>query len=252
MRIRVRSARWYESEKAIRRYASLENLMQAEPVILARLQEAGLDRMSVLDLGIGGGRTTIHLAPRCAEYVGIEYSEPLLEACRRRIAKLGLSHVSLEQGDARDLSRFPDGRFDVTFFSYNGIDVVESRDDRRRSLREMLRVTKPGGCVCFSAHNLQWLPVITAWERSPKRLAQALVLRFLNRKVRVEDGWGFLADDRHGLRWEYHFYIRPATQLAELRELGYVDPLVFDPNGPVPENELERLDEQWVYYLSRA
>jgi ubiquinone/menaquinone biosynthesis C-methylase UbiE len=209
--------------------------------------------MAVLDLGVGGGRTTLNLAPRCAEYVGIEYSAALLEACRRRVDEHDWSHVSLELGDARDLSRFPDDRFDFTFFSWNGIDVVGSNEDRRRSLREMLRVTKPGGWASFSGHNLQWLPVVTAPKRHPKRMAKAVVLRFLNRKVRDEDPWAIVADERHGFRWEYHFYIRPAAQLAELRELGFRDPVVLDAAGAeVPESVLRRLTEHWVYYVCRT
>ncbi len=226
--VRADSVEWYESDEAVRLYASYSHLQSAEPTILARLEEAGLAQMAVLDLGIGGGRTTLHLAPRCSEYVGIEYSAALLAACRSRIAEHDWSHVSLELGDVRDLSRFADDRFDFTFFSWNGIDVVGSHEDRRTSLREMLRVTKPGGWVSFSAHNLQWLPRVMAPKRHPKRLAKAIVLRYLNRKVRDEDPWAIVADERRGFRWEYHFYIRPAAQVEELRELGYRDPVVFE------------------------
>ena len=48
------------------------------------------------------------------------------------------------QADARNLSRFGDGKFALVLFSFNGIDGV-GRADRYRILREFHRVVRPGG-----------------------------------------------------------------------------------------------------------
>jgi hypothetical protein len=70
------------------------------------------------------------------------------------------------------------------------------------------------------------------------------VLGLLNRKVRAGDPWAIVADERHGLRWERNFYVRPGAQVAELRELGFRDPLVYDSKGKiVPDDELARLTQ---------
>ncbi len=101
----------------------------------------------VLDLGVGGGRTTSLLRMLTDDYVGLDYTPAMVEACRRRFPAEHFVH-----GDARDLSAFPDGHFALVFFSFNGIDAVD-HDDRLRILSEARRVLRPGGYFVFNSHN---------------------------------------------------------------------------------------------------
>lgn len=55
--------------------------------------------------------------------------------------------------DARDMSAFDDNTFSLVMFSFNGIDAVDY-EGRRKILREVARVLKPGGLALFSTHNL--------------------------------------------------------------------------------------------------
>jgi ubiquinone/menaquinone biosynthesis C-methylase UbiE len=96
-------------------------------------------RKRVLDLGVGGGRTTHSLAPHASLYIGIDYSRAMIEICQDRFP-----HHQFEPGDARDLSRFPAGWFDFVLFSYNGIDFVDHAD-RLQVLKEIARVSHLGG-----------------------------------------------------------------------------------------------------------
>jgi SAM-dependent methyltransferase len=102
---------------------------------------------AVLDVGIGPGRTTSLLRLLTDDYVGLDYMPTMVERARR-------SHPdrNLSEGDARDLSRFEDGRFDLVLFSYNGIDWV-SHDDRPVVLREFHRVLRNDGVLVFSTLN---------------------------------------------------------------------------------------------------
>ena len=58
--------------------------------------------------------------------------------------------VTLRQGDARDLSAFADGTFDLTLVLGPMYHLFDE-DDRRKALREAVRVTKTGG-VIFAAY----------------------------------------------------------------------------------------------------
>jgi SAM-dependent methyltransferase len=100
----------------------------------------------VLDIGVGTGRTVELLALLTDDYIGIDYTAERVAACRCRYPGFDFRH-----GDARHLD-FGDGTFQLTFFSFNGIDTLD-HDDRRRALDEMRRVTREGGIVCFSTLN---------------------------------------------------------------------------------------------------
>ena len=77
--------------------------------------------MKMLDIGVGGGRTTLHFAPLVKEYVGIDYSQNMIKACQERFAQ-----VSFQTADARSMGIFKDSTFDFILFSYNGIDYIKS------------------------------------------------------------------------------------------------------------------------------
>lgn len=89
----------------------------------------------VLDLAAGTGTSSASLARDGARVVACDLSEGMLEEGRRR-------HPEIEfvQGDATALE-FADDTFDAVTISY-GLRNVE---DPRAALREMARVTRPGG-----------------------------------------------------------------------------------------------------------
>jgi SAM-dependent methyltransferase len=101
----------------------------------------------VLDIGIGGGRTTGLLRLISQDYVGVDYTPEMVELCRAAFPS-----ADIRLGDARDLTGLPSDHFALVTFSFNGIDSVD-RDGRVRALAEMCRVTRPGGLVVFSTLN---------------------------------------------------------------------------------------------------
>jgi demethylmenaquinone methyltransferase/2-methoxy-6-polyprenyl-1,4-benzoquinol methylase len=98
----------------------------------------------VLDLGAGTGVSTEELATSGADAVGVDISLGMLAAGRR--ARPG---VSLLGGDALALP-FADASFDAVTISFALRNVV----DPDAALREMARVTRPGGrlVVCEFSH----------------------------------------------------------------------------------------------------
>ena len=131
----------------VARFATAEGHSDAgEVAALATVRR--WSRGDVLDLGVGGGRTTGLLAPAARSYLGIDLSPEMLALARRRYPD-----ADLRQGDAVDLAGLPDAAYDLVVFSYNGLDALDHAD-RGAALASMARVTRPGGRVLFSSLNL--------------------------------------------------------------------------------------------------
>lgn len=146
----------YSAPEVVTIYAGLDYLMVAEQLLFETYLKQGI---SVLDLGVGGGRTTSYLSRIAATYVGVDYSEEMIRACRARFPEL-----RFEVQDAADLALFTDESFDAIVFSFNGIDSLVPSAKRERCLQECYRVLKHGGTFIFSCHNPRSIVVGWDWD----------------------------------------------------------------------------------------
>lgn len=229
-------AAWRRSWTA-RSYRHASELFQAERTIFDMLKNV-VAEANTLDIGIGTGRTTGHLARRCATYVGIDYSPEMIDRARTRFPDVHL-HVM----DARDLSAFADGRFDMVVFSYNGIDYVD-HGDRLTILAEIHRVLRPGGVFVFSAHRLG-VEIPRAADLAnlkvslnPARTLQG-VLRYaqgirnsrrVKRNERRETEYALLNDPAQQYQL-LTYYITPPAQQRQLATCGFVGVRAFAQSG---------------------
>ena len=97
----------------------------------------------VLDLCCGTGDVTLAFAARGARSCGLDFNAPMLAVAARRAAARppGTGHPPRwVRGDALRLP-FADAQFDVVAISYG----LRNLADFAGGLREMLRVTRPGG-----------------------------------------------------------------------------------------------------------
>ena len=67
----------------------------------------------VLDLGCGIGRVEKFLVPHCKEIHGVDVSEKMLKLARKNVT---YENVYFHKNNGRDLSIFPDKKFDFVFF----------------------------------------------------------------------------------------------------------------------------------------
>lgn len=135
-------------EGTVAYWAEQTELLPVEQHVFGRYLRPG---MEILDLGVGAGRTTPYLsrlAGPAGRYVGLDYAEGMVEACRRRFPDLPFHHA-----DAADLSAFEDGSFDAVVFSFGGIDDLTPAGKRVRCLAECRRVLRGGGVLVISRHN---------------------------------------------------------------------------------------------------
>jgi SAM-dependent methyltransferase len=248
---------YYEKGGIVRRYASMAALLPAEEALLERLR-GELREGSLLDIGVGGGRTTVHFAPAVSSYTGADYASAMVEACRARFAE-DLPKAEWAVADARSLPPAWIGRYDAAMFSYNGIDCLDP-EDRPQALKEMRRALKPGGWLLFSFHNLAAVADLGGksrrgglGDRLRARFERA-AYRWLNPDLeeRLRAPMTLLRD--RGNRWRGRYtYIRPEAQARQLEEAGFEWVDAYPATGRSPyKSKAEALAsvEPWVYVLA--
>jgi SAM-dependent methyltransferase len=99
---------------------------------------------TLLDVGCGPGTITADLATIVtpARVTALEVTDAALELARSEITRRGLTNVDFRTGDVHALD-FADDTFDVV----HAHQVLQHVADPVAALREMRRVTKPGGIV---------------------------------------------------------------------------------------------------------
>ena len=254
--------RVYESDDVVTFYFEQSSLQEPEATILNEFRNR-LPQMRMLDIGVGAGRTTAHFAVLAKEYVGIDYSKKMINACLQKIQDY-LPKISFLTADARTMKLFDNCSFDFILFSFNGIDYV-NHDERIRTLCEIHRILKPGGYVCFSTHNLnfQLEKCSIKLSKHPSVLAfrafQLLQMRLLNKR----EAWKVI---RNSSKIVQHtmvndgamnfrlktYYITPIEQFKQLSELGFSNTKMYSiVNGKEVKNPNDTIDH-WIYYLSQT
>lgn len=133
--------------------------------------------MKILDIGCGPGTITVDLASTYVpdgHVTGIDNADDVLDKARQHAAEQGVTNVDFLVADAHALP-FPDDTFDIT----HAHQVLQHVTDPVQLLREMRRVTKPGGYVASreaDSAGFVWYPEsqeMSDWYRIYERVARA-------------------------------------------------------------------------------
>ncbi|MEU8395115.1 methyltransferase domain-containing protein [Nonomuraea sp. NPDC048892] len=129
--------------------------------------------MKLLDIGSGPGTITAELAGLVGHVTASEVSEETLGLARAEVAARGLTNVDFAVADVHALG-FPDDTFCVV----HAHQVLQHVGDPVLALREMGRVTKPGGYVAARDSDytaFTWWPRVPAldeWMELYQRIAR--------------------------------------------------------------------------------
>jgi phosphatidylethanolamine/phosphatidyl-N-methylethanolamine N-methyltransferase len=100
----------------------------------------------VLEVGVGTGINAA-LYPSYCSVTGVDFSSPMLEKARERVARKGVRNVRLLEMDAANM-KFADDSFDIVYAPY----VISVVPDPVAVTREMRRVCRPGGRIVILNH----------------------------------------------------------------------------------------------------
>jgi ubiquinone/menaquinone biosynthesis C-methylase UbiE len=247
--------KYYENIGVAEQYGKDCDVIGAESVILDLLRKDAR-RASVLEIGIGGGRTTPHLLAITSDYVGIDYSSRMVEICKHKFES------TFMVCDARSMPFFEDQRFSTVVFWGNGIDEV-TPPDRLQILKEINRVLKKDGLFTFSSHNLDWdgIPsyLLEGFSLSRKTIrdnATRAGLYVLGHAVQI---WSKIRHKGYAVMWEYEepekvtvprYFIEQTTQVRHLLEAGFDQVKVLASDG-LPLTDENRRADYLLFYNAR-
>ncbi|AVD34810.1 class I SAM-dependent methyltransferase [Clostridioides difficile] len=98
----------------------------------------------VLEIGAATGRYSHTLARQGYDVDAVELVEHNIEVFRKNTQSN--ENISIIQGNAMDLSIFPDNKYDITLL-LGPLYHLYNKEDKQQALHEAIRVTKPGGVV---------------------------------------------------------------------------------------------------------
>jgi SAM-dependent methyltransferase len=243
--------RAYTSKPVLNWYRNPDVIQIPERAILEKISSRIKDKR-LLDIGIGGGRTTGFLLPISRDYVGIDYSPDLVETAKGKYPE-----ANILCRDSRDLTSFDTATFDFALSSHNGLDYMV-HEDRIRVLGEICRVLKPGGLFLFSTHNrdqrhfdrLPWQQGLSFDLNFIKNCVHALCYlpKHLSLKKHAvhRNEYAVINDNAHGYSL-LTYYISLGKQIEQLDRMGFGEAEGYDFAGKVCQSDTT---SPWIYYLT--
>ncbi|MEE1227835.1 MAG: methyltransferase domain-containing protein [Lachnospiraceae bacterium] len=116
---------------------------------LFRYEEMLVDKYFVLggntlDVGCGAGRVTIPLYRNGYRVIGMDYSAKMIEEAKRLNPEIDYQVGNILQ------TKYGDDEFDNIIFSFNGLMLLESYDDRLAATKEIRRLLNADGKFIFT------------------------------------------------------------------------------------------------------
>ncbi|WGZ96174.1 MAG: class I SAM-dependent methyltransferase [Candidatus Thiothrix putei] len=240
----------YEDKNTVQFYENSQELHETEKKLFDTYLNSS---MSILDIGIGAGRTTRHLIKKCSCYIGIDYSQKMIESCKAQFPSLELFVV-----DATDLSQFKNNQFDMVIFSFNGLDYISPDTRRHQCIKEINRVLKKNGTFIFSHHyskSIYLYPDLSTPYLSKKlwRTFRSIIkTMFIFSKTIISTAYwkesGYVHDYIHGHGGLLTYVTTPNKVKKEFSSLGFQITDVMSNLYPKTDNPNATF---WYYYAAR-
>lgn len=204
-------------------------MVRAMNVTHAGLTDWGLEQVVVspnavaLDVGCGGGRTVHRLARLAPEgkVFGLDYSRTSVAVSRQTNAQeVESGRVKIEQGSVAALP-FPDRTFDI-------VTAVETHyywPDLPRSMREILRVLKPGGTFVLIAETYRGGPLRLLYGMLMPLIRAAFLTDAQHRELLAQAGFTDVTTEHiAGKNWISAIGRRPTSAKPDSPERSAVVP----------------------------
>lgn len=101
----------------------------------------------ILDIGAGAGEYSLYFSRKGYEVCSLELADANIKAFREKLTPQ--DNIKLTQGNAMDLSAYPDASFDIILL-FGPLYHLSKEEDRLQCISEAKRVCKPEGKLFFS------------------------------------------------------------------------------------------------------
>lgn len=239
----------YDTKEAVREYSKRTKLKLPEQIIQKEVRN--IFRGSMLDIGIGTGRTIPFFAPLFTEYIGIDIAPAMVDYCNEKYNDLPNAKIVL--GDITEII-LGANRFDFVFYPDQGIGFITSIEKMKDFLNKIYRSLRPEGIFAFSIHSANGIGINYKFHlpKNPlniipeiKRLRQ---FKKINGELSTHTGKDFVIMNGDTL------CTKPSFQMELLFELGFKNIGVLDKKGKtlVPDlNNLDRCNDNTIHYICK-
>lgn len=118
------------------------------------IEKLDLTAKNILEIGCGRGGFAINFAGKYSgkysRYVAADFSQNAIEKGKKYAAQLGIKNIEWHVDDILKIS-FPDASFDMVI----SCETIEHVTGPKRAIKELYRVTKPGGLLILTTPNYQ-------------------------------------------------------------------------------------------------
>jgi len=214
----------YNSHSVVNEYKEKLFLFKSEKNLINLLKNRN-DLTSMLDIGIGTGRTTHFFSKFFKKYIGIDYASEMINISKTKYsANKNCSFYTL---DATDMQIFEDNTFDFILFSFNGLDCV-SFTERIKILKEIKRIAKPNALFSYSTHNIYNIPKLFSFRlpRNPfnfqSELRRYKKINKINKSYNelINEDYVIIADGDIDFTVKY-YYCNINFEIDMIKKLGY-------------------------------
>ena len=244
----------YNNVEIVNQYLALSKLFKTEKQIFKDFSKKIYDT-TMLDIGVGGGRTTKYFATKQKRYVGIDFAENMVNSCKTIFGNLPNS--SFLCGDAVDLPNFNLGVFHFILFSINGIDYIDSLENRNVTLNHIYNSLESEGIFIFSTHNTYAIDRLYSFQyprnliKIGKEIERRKKLKLCNPNFNPSAYTSFeqLYDGGENFG-AFTAYIQPTYQIALLQEIGFKQIIAYDIKGnKLQNNNVDSCNDNWIHYV---
>ena len=127
------------------------------------------DGMKIMEIGAATGRYSHYFAQKGYEVDAVEPIEHNIEIFKSQTQPQ--EKVSIKQGNALNLSEYPDNTYDITLL-FGPMYHLYTVDEQKQALSEAVRITKNGGCIFVAYCMLEPSMLISFKNNRIKRLIE--------------------------------------------------------------------------------
>jgi len=247
MNINTQNTKYYEMASTVKEYTKFSPIFPEEKKIFEKYQKS-IKGKAVLDIGCGAGRTTETLKNMATDYTGIDYSEKMIDACKRKFKVLKFIHC-----DASDMRVLGKKKYDFILFSFNGLDSM-SHDKRIKTLQEIYRCLKKDGVFAFSTHNRDFKRKVSLYDlfginiiRNIRYICTYITVRKQQSHCETYE----ILSDPFSDYGHLTYYIRKSDQVKQLEDNGFRCIEILNRECQSTRIETPERDSNFFYYICK-